>query len=220
MSRPTARDRLIMLARRKNVASLYLRGESQWAIAGQCGVNQATISRDLKAIRAEWTNSALFDFEQVKAQQLAEVDEVEREAWAAWRRSQQNVETTRVKKAGERNEAEKVSKAQAGEPRFLAVVLDCVKRRCEILGVQGATKHEHSGLEGKPIHHAVVKLNPEGLFEEMREYLPVFQKLAAERLAMQTKKTQDDSAIPSASEASDVARDGADKAEGSDHRDP
>lgn len=126
-----------MLERRKNVASRYVRGQTQWEIARAFEVSQATISLDLKAIHAEWLESAVRDLDARKAMELAKVDEVERQAWVAWARSMENAETKREKvKIGADGETIKISKGQAGDPRFLDAVLKCVERRCKILGVE------------------------------------------------------------------------------------
>jgi hypothetical protein len=144
MARPTPQQKIAIQERRKKAASLYLRGELQWSIAHQLGVNQKTISRDLQAIRAEWQQSALIDYDQVKARELAEIDEIDREAWASWKRSQENAEN---------EEAGKSSKSQVGDPRFLHVALECSKRRCAILGIEAPkeTKMKLLGPDGGPI---------------------------------------------------------------------
>jgi hypothetical protein len=149
MARITPADRLAILNRQKAVAGLYLRGETQWAIAHALGVDQGTVSRDLKALRTEWRKSALMAIDARKEQELAKVDEVERMAFAAYARSQEDEETLRAKvvktpgkAAGdapavpeERSETQKTSKGQCGDPRFLKIVLGCVERRCKILGI-------------------------------------------------------------------------------------
>ena len=58
--------------RRRQVAERYLRGEYQSAIADTLGIDQATVSRDLKALRAAWLASAVRDFDLARAQELAE----------------------------------------------------------------------------------------------------------------------------------------------------
>jgi hypothetical protein len=131
MPRHTPGERLTILERRKNVAARYLRGESQWAIARAFEVDQATVSRDLMCIRAEWLASCLRDFDEVRAEQLAKVDAVEASAWQGWLRSQENAETLR----SDETRTSKVSRSQAGDVRFLATVMQCVERRCALLGL-------------------------------------------------------------------------------------
>lgn len=86
----------IMSKRREAVASLRLRGLSLSKIAAalpdKMGIynpttgepfDTSTISRDLKALEAEWRANALADRIQHKAQLLAEIEEVKRAAWGA-----------------------------------------------------------------------------------------------------------------------------------------
>lgn len=132
---PHDHDPLQVLERRSRVAARYLRGETQWQIARAFEVDQATISRDLAAIRKEWRASAVRDMDEIKARELAKIDEAEAQAWRAWTKSQENAEVLRARVRGNTSETEKVSKGQAGDPRFLDLVLKCVEKRCLILGV-------------------------------------------------------------------------------------
>lgn len=139
-------DEFVILERRKNVAKRYIRGETQWEIARAFEVDQGTISRDLDAIRKLWIEEAVRDMDEIKAKELAKIDTVEAEAWKAWTKSQENAEVMRAKRRGigsgseERvtSETEKVTKGQAGDPRYLELVLKCVEKRCQILGVYDA----------------------------------------------------------------------------------
>ncbi len=126
---------LQVLERRKNVAQRYLRGQTQWEIACAFEVDQATVSRDLTEIRKAWLASAVRDVNEIKAKELAKIDATEEQAWKAWAKSQENAEVLRAKMRDGSSETEKISKGQAGDPRFLDIVLKCVQRRCEILGV-------------------------------------------------------------------------------------
>lgn len=123
--------------RRQDVAERYLRGEYQSAIAQALGVDTATISRDLAAVRAVWLDSAIRDFDAAKAQELAKIDEVERAAWAAWERSTKDKEVA-VQEAGADKKLKKATlrkEGQSGNPAFLSTILTCIERRCSILGL-------------------------------------------------------------------------------------
>lgn len=126
---------LAILERRKNVAARYVRGQTQWEIARAFEVDQKTISNDLAAIRKAWLAEAVRSIDEIKARELAKIDAAEAEAWKAWTKSQENAEVLRAKIRGTNQETEKISKGQAGDPRFLEIILKCVQRRCEILGV-------------------------------------------------------------------------------------
>ena len=142
-------ERAIIAERRHRVAALYLQGRTQWEIARTVQRSQGTICTDLKAIEAEWLRSAVMDVNARKARELAKVDRVEREAYRGWRRSLKNAEKTRKKAIdagdGQRKEAETISEGQAGDPRFLQIVMSCIERRCKLLGADAPQKKELSG---------------------------------------------------------------------------
>jgi hypothetical protein len=153
-----------VLERRREVARRYSRGEAQWEIARALRVNAATVTRDLDAVRKEWRAEALGDLGKVVAEQLARIDECERQAWAGWAKSQENAETLRARKRGDVAETEKVSKGQAGDPRFLDVVLRCIERRCKLLGVEPPAQRNQSlhlhlaGLSDDEIEKRIAEL--------------------------------------------------------------
>ena len=152
---------------RRRASDLYLQGWLQVDIAKELSIDQATVSRDLKAIQKEWLKSALIDFNEAKARELAKVDKLERTYWAAWERSCEDAETTTRKTKGKVTkvqievgreeegkvvlerpaEATRTLKGQAGDPRFLQGVERCIERRCKILGIDAPVKMDH----GQPI---------------------------------------------------------------------
>jgi hypothetical protein len=134
--------RLALLERRKKVAARYLRGQTQWEIARAFEVEQATISNDLKAIHAEWLKEATLDRGEWTARELARIDEVERQAWAAWAKSQEDAEVLRAKRRGDVAETEKIIKGQSGDPCFLDIILKCIERRCGLLGLDAPKQLE------------------------------------------------------------------------------
>jgi hypothetical protein len=113
--RKTKVEKLAMLERRRIVAQRYLSGEPTWMIALALEVTPQTVNGDLRAIRKAWWESAVADLGEHQAEELAKVNEVERCAWLSFERSQAN--------------------DKPGDPRRLVTVLDCVKRRCQMLGV-------------------------------------------------------------------------------------
>ena len=147
------RNRTEIVRDRKEIVRLYLREQkSQFEIVAILNgrkkigyqVNQQMVSYDLCAIRKGWLESAMIDFNDEKAQELAKIDNLELEYWRAWVRSCEDAET-QVAKAVEstkesRKEATKTTKGQAGDPRFLTGVQWCIERRCKILGVDAPVK--------------------------------------------------------------------------------
>jgi len=151
---------------RRRIAGLYLEGQLQADIAEAVGVSQSTVSNDLKAIQQEWLQSSLMDFNEARAQEIAKIDRLEREYWAAWQRSCEDAETSTQKVKGKLQkyqddsgkfvaeqpaEATKTSREQAGDPRFLSGVQWCIERRCKLLGIDAPQRHELTGADGGPV---------------------------------------------------------------------
>ena len=65
--------------RRKVAGALYLSHVGQEEIARQLKVDQATISRDIKYLKKSWESEAVQDIAQVVVQELAELNEMERQ---------------------------------------------------------------------------------------------------------------------------------------------
>jgi transcriptional regulator with XRE-family HTH domain len=66
--------------RRATVAKLWTRRLTQEEIAAAVGVDQSTVSRDVKALVAAWREEALGDVTDLRARELADLDAMEREA--------------------------------------------------------------------------------------------------------------------------------------------
>jgi hypothetical protein len=76
------------------IAKLYLDGKEQSEIAKilnadrPYALSQQTISNDLKAVRAEWLNTAIENYDKTKQIELARIEEDEGRILDAWDRSQ------------------------------------------------------------------------------------------------------------------------------------
>ena len=112
------------------VAKLYLQGINQSEIAQQLGVNQSTISRDLKTLRNRWLASSIRDFDDARAEELAKIDEQERKYHAQV--AKLDVIAGVLYKAGE---LEKAARVIGTLHRFMNSVDDCIKQRCALLGL-------------------------------------------------------------------------------------
>lgn len=140
--------------RRPQVADLYLAGNRQNAIAKMFGVSNATITKDLQAIRRSWQSEYADRWNNVVSEQLAKIDHQERVAWDAWERSKQPIERTindtsesksvkgvdqKTDRAGDKSASQRVrnvthSEQRDGDPRFLATVQWCIEQRLKIVG--------------------------------------------------------------------------------------
>lgn len=134
---------------RRRIADLYLQGWLQIDIADEIGVNQSTVSRDIKALQSEWLKSTLIDFNEAKANELAKIDRVEREYWTAWKHSCEDAET--IRQEGNKNtgvdKIVKTAKGQAGDPRFLTGLQWCINRRCKIFGFDAPIKTQETNKQ-------------------------------------------------------------------------
>jgi len=133
---------------RRIIAERYLRGDYQADIARDLGISQQQVSYDLKVIRAEWLAASVRDFDAAKAQELAKIDQVEVEYWAAWKRSQEDKEIEFEESGPKGRRSGSRTEGQAGAPAFLEGVLKCIERRCKILGLDAPDRHELTGKDG------------------------------------------------------------------------
>jgi hypothetical protein len=114
-----------------------------------------TVHKDIKALIEEWRETRALEIGQAKIAELERINEVERTAWDAWEKSIL-MKTTTEKNSGGSNQSggynneEKTVRVEetAGNPAFLRIVMDCVDKRCEILGLNSPLKLEGTGENG------------------------------------------------------------------------
>ena len=141
------RSSLERVDHKRSIARLYKTGWGQMEIARELGISQSQVSRDMAALRKEWLESALVDVDESRAKELAKLDHLESEYWRAWERSQEEAETfTDADKARGGGYTYKIERRD-GNPAFLSGVMDCIRKRCDILGV-GAPKEQDIGDKG------------------------------------------------------------------------
>jgi len=134
--------------KRLEIADRYVKGETQGQIAEAMGLNFRTISHILKTIRTAWEKEAVLDMDKAKGKELAKLNKLELEYWGAWERSKTQKEKTlsRRKISGKTKKSENdtnkeqtesaISKEQRdGNPAFLQGILNCIDRRCKLLGL-------------------------------------------------------------------------------------
>ena len=140
---------------RREIASLYLQGKTQQAIAERLDLSRQQIGYDLKAIQRRWREDTARDLDTDKSRELAKIDELERTYWQAWEDSLEQVTTetsSLVNSAKDsRNRATIRREDKQGNPGYLRGVMDCIQQRCKLLGLDAPTKLEHSGPGGEPI---------------------------------------------------------------------
>jgi len=138
--------------RRAEVAELYLEGMTQAEIADRYDLDRSQIAKDLKAIRQQWLESRLANYNDLVNRELAIIEGIELKAMDAWERSCEDAEIVKTRKEGRRNAySETTVKGQAGDSQFLRVILDCCKRRCDLLGLDAPKKIAQTDKEGNDI---------------------------------------------------------------------
>ena len=156
------------IAREAELARLFLRHGPNWTqkdYADAIGCSQPSISRYLTQLVKEWRARTVKDMDAAKRQELARLDEIELAAWASFEGSREPqvsvVATTYAEGCG----AERADNGQtrtrtdhtSGDPRWLNVVLECVRQRRVILGLDAPQKQKMS-LEARdePVEIRVV----------------------------------------------------------------
>ncbi|HEY5865360.1 MAG TPA: hypothetical protein VI542_07380 [Candidatus Tectomicrobia bacterium] len=129
------RQDFMLSERRAVIARRYLQGAYQSHIAKELGMTPGYISQEMKIIRNLWLASTVRDFDAARAEELARIDLAESEAWAAWNTSKEQHETTIQERNNGKLKVSRKLEGQAGDPRYLEMVLKCIDRRCQILGL-------------------------------------------------------------------------------------
>jgi len=121
-------------SRRAKVAALALTYVPQNQIARQLGVSTATVSGDLKAVKAAWLADAKTDVQEAAVMELASLDRLETQLWVQFMSQEQttirhyNDEGTMIRQ----QQVDKVSVAE--RTRTALAILQTKNRRARMLG--------------------------------------------------------------------------------------
>lgn len=126
--------------RRRRVARLYCMGHAQWEIAKIENVSDSVITNDLHTIQETWKSKYSADVHDLKMAELAKIDEIERLAFEAYKRSCEIKRVvTKEKIVGGKDGTvykDKVVREQLiGSDAFLNRISWCSEQRCKILGI-------------------------------------------------------------------------------------
>lgn len=160
-----------VLRDRVDIMAHYLRGKSQDAIAvlltaavsdgvrvRAYEVSRDMVKKDIEAVRKQWLGTCVKDYDQKKALELAKIDHLEAEAWAAYDRSVGEVKTSTIEYAPVTDPKTNVTKMspmkgkdkkeqRAGDPRFLERVGWCIDRRIRLFGMDAPVDIPAAELE-------------------------------------------------------------------------
>ncbi len=124
------------------IAELLLKGWTQTAIGEHLEISQSQVSRELRRIKEDWKKESNRDFDLSVEQELKRLELIERTYWQAWEKSLQPKESTSSEKKGSEVKVGKRTEQRAGNPQFLKGVMECIDRRCKLLGLDAPVKSE------------------------------------------------------------------------------
>ena len=127
------------LARSATSAELYLRGYTFTQIAEQLDVSYKVVKTDIALARDCWRDRSTQAIAVRLHEEVARIDRIEQAAWEGWDRSLRDAVQTTTEDVDKAEHSETKLKivrvAQSGNPVFLRMVADCVRQRCELLGL-------------------------------------------------------------------------------------
>lgn len=139
-------------ATRRRISRLVLAGLSQTEIAEKTGHSESTVREHCDELFQRWMTDSDTDYRQRLAQELARLQRIENEAWAAWRRSKgpaQSVQKVYAKVPVEGASPDDLfaepaelkcvqeihnERGQCGDPRFLTIAKECTQERLRLMG--------------------------------------------------------------------------------------
>lgn len=135
--------------RRKEISELLLKGYAQAEVASKLNIAQSTVSEESKKIMVAWRQSTIRDFDAARGMEVAKLERIERESWAGYERSQQPFQSATTEGEQGMQKAKRTIRHQNGDPRFLAIILQCQERRAKLLGLDAPV--QVAPLLGEPI---------------------------------------------------------------------
>lgn len=139
--RRTKADKRGIAERLAKVAELITKGYRNFEIAKVVGVSEGQIRYDRAKIEAEWREEYLKPISVAKDAQLARLDLIETQLWAAWAKSLEPEKTEVADHTkGKKNQVRVTIKYQYGNPQFLSLLLGVIDRRTRLLGLDAPIK--------------------------------------------------------------------------------
>ena len=132
------------------IAQLYKRGYSYREIREEVmtrldlqAYSLQTVHKDVNRLLAEWRETRIENFDHAVQLELERIDEVIKEAWAAWDKSKTDYERKKAKQQGiPGGDGEVIC---YGDPRYLEVIHKNLVERRKLLGLYSPEKKEVTG---------------------------------------------------------------------------
>lgn len=122
------------------ISRMLLQNKTHQEIANFLEIDRSMVTKEASAIRKEWKQSSLRDFDEARGQKLAELELIKGELWQAWQQSKEQKETTLKEKiaVAESDKRLKIatrSQSATGDPSYLSGILSCIKEESRLLGL-------------------------------------------------------------------------------------
>lgn len=148
----SAAKRLEILARRRRIAKLYIRGETSAAeIARQLGICERQAKFDLQKIRQAWRESAIRSFDEEIEVENQRILKLIQQANDAYDKSTEPLEIVTVVKNSDgklQSTTIKEEPRDEGDSRFLELVAKLSESRRKLLGLDQPARKEHQHAHG------------------------------------------------------------------------
>lgn len=126
---------------RIRISELLVQGWCQRDIAKELGLSKYVVHRDIKVIERHRKMVAVKNVDELRQRELAKLDLIEREAWAAWERSKKKFKKDTIKTRKKiLLYAEHREEERTGDRGYLDIILACQKRRAELQGLDAPAK--------------------------------------------------------------------------------
>lgn len=138
------------------ITQMYLEGHRLRDIANQIGVTYQTIQTILQRLIKEWQSQAIKNIDQLKVIELERINKLELRAWKALEDSDGEIEKHSEKMTINGFETAVTRENIVADPRYMKIILDCIKTRCQILGIDTEEKEKESQFDPSKITINVV----------------------------------------------------------------
>lgn len=155
MSR-SAIPRTVILEREKKVWAMRMRGHTYESIAEEIGITFKGVGNILARMHKRYLKNNMDDVQKCRQEQIAELSNVAKEAYAAWERSK-GQKITIKKRARAKDgtmlpgEASEERYESDGDTRYLNVYLKAKEDLRKIMGADAPIKNELTGKNGQPL---------------------------------------------------------------------
>lgn len=146
----------VIIEREKTVWQMRMTGHTYESIAKELGITFGGVRNILKRLHKRYRDANMDDVEACRLEQIGELTNIAKEAYAAWERSK-GQKITIKKRARSKDgrmlpgEASEEKYESDGDTRYLQIYLKAKEDLRKIMGADAPSKLEHTGKNGEAI---------------------------------------------------------------------